>query len=156
MDMNLKEISKKRSCKFFFITLFFRQNDYHKHGVSVHTLKVVYKVLIEKDYKFLAAAILHDIGKPYVAYQRPQDIENNIYKFTNHEEKSYEIIKSWPFVSTWTKNIVRYHFIIIDLKRKKENNDKAYIKLEQKWNSFDKKFQEELETFLKYDNFGKV
>ncbi len=147
MDMILNEDYRK-PFKFFWITLLFKQNHYHKFGVLLHTLKVVYAVIQAKDYRFLAAAFLHDIGKPFVAYQRPQDKVQGIYKFTAHEEKSYEIIKKWPFISNWTKQIVRYHFVIIDMKRNPL--------LEETWSKFDTKFQEDLQIFLKYDNFGKI
>ncbi len=155
MDMILSEDYRKPFI-FFWITLLYRQNNYHKHGVLVHTLKVVYAVLKAKDYRFLAVAFLHDIGKPFVAYQRPKDKLQNIYKFTAHEEKSYEMIKNWSFISDWTKQIVRYHFIITDMKRTKNKDLEKYDKLENIWNNFDQNFQEDLQTFLKYDNFGKI
>jgi hypothetical protein len=156
MDMDLIEICRK-PIKFFFITLFFRQNNYHKYGVLLHTLKVLYGVLKAKDYRFITVALLHDIGKPFVAYQKPSDKLNKIYSFTAHEEKSYNIIKNIPFISSWTKDIVRYHFLIIDMKRKKENNEvEGYLKLEKIWNSLSGDFKQDLEIFLKYDNFGKI
>ena len=93
MDMNLTE-NYRKPFKFFWITLLFRQNNYHRYGVLLHTLKVFYAVLKAKDYKFVAASLLHDIGKPFVAYQKPSDIAQGIYSFTAHEQKSYEIIKS--------------------------------------------------------------
>jgi len=153
--ITIENYKSKRS--FFWITLLFTQNNYHKYGVLLHTLKVVYGVLKDRNYKFLAAAFLHDIGKPFVAYQKPQDKIDNIYSFTNHEEKSYQIIENWLFISDWTKQIVRYHFLIIDMKRKKENNNiKMFKKLEKDWVNLTPNLQEDLRTFLKYDNYGKV
>jgi gamma-glutamylcyclotransferase (GGCT)/AIG2-like uncharacterized protein YtfP len=84
-----------------------------------HTLKVLYGVLKAKDYKYIAVAILHDIGKPFVAYQDEEDILVGEYSFTDHEEKSYEIVKNWFFLSQWTKNLIRYHYIIRDIKNSK-------------------------------------
>ena len=146
----------KTNQKFFWITLLFVQNNYHRYGVLLHTLKVVYGVCKDKNYRFLAAALLHDIGKPFVAYQKSSDKIDGIYSFTSHEEKSYQIIKNWPFVSDWTKQIVRYHFLILDMQRKKNNNINKFKELEEKWVKFTLTFQEDLKTFLKYDNFGKM
>ena len=101
--------------KNFFITLFFKQNSHHRHSVLIHTLKVFWFSMSYGIFKFCAAALLHDIGKPFVA---TKDEDDYGYSFTNHEEKSYQIIKNWPFISDYTKNIVRYHYltrrIIID------------------------------------------
>ena len=142
--------------KVFWITVLFKQNNYHKYGVLLHTLKVVYGAIKDKNYKFILPALLHDIGKPFVAYQKPTDIVLDIYSFTNHEEKSYQLIKNWFFISSWTKEIVRYHFIIRDMKRTKEKNnlEKFYI-LEKTWNSLDENLILDLKIFLKYDDFGK-
>ncbi|MBT6107968.1 MAG: phosphohydrolase, partial [Campylobacteraceae bacterium] len=82
--------------------------------------------------------------------------EKGIYSFTSHEEKSYDIIKNWPFISDWTKDIVRYHFIILDMKRKKNKEEEKYQDLKNIWNTFDDSFQQDLQIFLKYDSFGKV
>lgn len=56
--------------KFFFISLFWKQNKWHKHGVFIHTLRVVYYTFKGKEYRMIPAALLHDIGKPFVAYIR--------------------------------------------------------------------------------------
>jgi hypothetical protein len=155
MDMSLTE-NYRRPILFFWITLLYKQNNYHKYGVLLHTLKVFYGVLKAKDYRFLVASLLHDIGKPFVAYQKPTDIKNGIYSFTAHEEKSYQLIKNWFFISHWTKHIVKYHFLILDMKRKKEKDDiENYEKLLKIWNSLDNDFKKDLKTFLKYDNYGK-
>ncbi len=142
--------------KVFWITLLFKQNEYHKYGVLLHTFRVFYGVLKAKDHKYLAAALFHDIGKPFVAYQKPEDILVDEYSFTNHEERSYQIIKNWFFLSDWTKNIVRYHYIIRDIgKCKVEKKFKRLARLEKSWDTFDNKFIAQLEIFLKYDDFGK-
>jgi len=94
--------------KHFLITLFIRQNKHHKHSVLIHTLLLFYYCLISGKFKFLTAALLHDIGKPFVAKLKK---DNYNYSFTNHEEKSYQIIKNWFFISNYTKLIVRYHYI---------------------------------------------
>lgn len=142
--------------KVFWITLLLKQNEYHKYGVLLHTLRVVYGVLKAKDYKFIASAFLHDLGKPIVAYQKEEDIEVGEYSFTDHEEKSYQIIKNWFFISSWTKDIVRYHYLIRDIgKCKQENNIDRLERLEKSWATLDDKFISHLETFLIYDDFGK-
>jgi len=141
--------------KIFWITLLFKQNNYHKYGVLLHTLKVMYGAVKDKNYKFIVPALLHDIGKPFVAYQKDTDIPLGIYSFTNHEEKSYQLIKNYSFISQWTKDIVRYHFIIIDMQRCKVNNIDKYNKLNKIWNTLDDNFIKDLKKFLKYDDFGK-
>ncbi|MCK5110457.1 MAG: HD domain-containing protein [Arcobacteraceae bacterium] len=142
--------------KVFWITLLFKQNEYHKYGVLLHTFKVLYSVLKAGDYKFISSALFHDIGKPVVAYQKPEDIPVNEYSFTDHEEKSYQIIKNWPFLSDWTKNIVRYHYILRDIgKCKEEGNFKRFERLEKSLSTLDDKFISQLKVFLKYDDFGK-
>jgi hypothetical protein len=152
----MKPVNNKIYSKTFLYTLFFKQNHYHKHGIFVHTLKVLYAVLKAKDYKFIATAIMHDFGKPVVGYQKKDDILVNEYSFTNHEEKSYQIIKDWKFISPWTKKMVRYHYLIIDMKNSKKRNDtKRYARLKNSWDSLDEKFIKDLYTFLKYDDYGK-
>jgi hypothetical protein len=143
-------------CKVFWITLLFKQNKWHKHGVLGHTLKVLYGVLKAKDYKYIAVAILHDIGKPFVAYQDEEDILVGEYSFTDHEEKSYEIVKNWFFLSQWTKNLIRYHYIIRDIKNSKRKGlTKRLARLEKSWATLDKDFIKDLEKFLIYDDYGK-
>lgn len=81
--------------KSFFTTLFWKQNSHHRHGVLIHTIRVAYHTFRGKDYKMLTAALLHDIGKPVVSYQKAEDIPLGEYSFTDHEEKSYEMIKEY-------------------------------------------------------------
>lgn len=111
------------------------------------------------------AALLHDIGKPFVA---TKDIDEDGYSFTNHEEKSYQIIKNIPFISNYTKNIVRYHYlrrrIIKDtekLKNGKNSSNGDPITSETvnnmilTYDSFSKDFQKDLRMFMKLDDKAK-
>ena len=110
--MDTNNINNKITSKIFLETLFIKQNKWHRYGVLLHTLKVVYGVLKAKDYRFLASALFHDIGKPSVAYRDEEDMITGEYSFTDHEERSYQIVKNWFFLSDWTKQIIRYHYII--------------------------------------------
>jgi len=139
----------------FFKTLFWKQNGHHQHGVLMHTLRVVYHTLRNKDYKMLTAAFLHDIGKPVVAYQKDEDIPLGEYSFTDHEEKSYEMIKDWKFVSDYTKTIVRYHYLIRDRHKHKTKDPVRYAKKTEIWESLTCETQYDLKQFLKYDDLGK-
>jgi CRISPR/Cas system-associated endonuclease Cas3-HD len=142
--------------KIFWITLLFKQNRYHRYGVFLHTLKVLLGVLKDRNYKYIAVALFHDIGKPFMAYQDEEDKKTGEYSFTDHEEKSYQIVKNWFFLSLWTKNMIRYHYIIRDIQRSKEkNNLKRLARLEHSWGKLDSKFVKNLEIFLKYDDYGK-
>ncbi len=135
-------IRNKIYSKPFWISLLWKQNEYHKHGVLVHTLKVLFCILKNKDYKFIATAIFHDIGKPFVAYQKLEDIQTKEYSFTDHEE--------------WTKNMIRYHYILRDISKcKKENMQGRLKEKEAIFTTFDKDFINDLKTFLKYDDCGK-
>ena len=151
--------------KKFLITLFFKQNKYHRHGVLIHTLKVFWYALNGGNDEFLAAALLHDIGKPFVA---TLDDDGKDYSFTNHEEKSYQIIKNWPFISLYTKNIVRYHYlrrrIEKDSKKLKEGknssngdliNNESLKKMMDTYDSFSKEFEKDLRKFQKLDDKAK-
>lgn len=139
----------------FLKSLFLIQNNWHQHGVFVHTLRVVWHIFLSGEVRFLCAGILHDIGKPFVAYQKDEDIEFGEYSFTDHEEASYQIIKKWFFISQYTKNIVRYHYLIRDIKKSKIENPKRYIEKKKIWDSLDKKLQDDLMLFIKYDDLGK-
>lgn len=155
-DIRMNHTNNSIFSKSFLKTLFIKQNQHHRYGVLGHTLKVTYSVLKQRDYRFVLAALLHDIGKPFVAYQKDEDIEFNEYSFTDHEDKSYQIIKNWRFVSQWTKDIVRYHYIIRDIRKCKEKNDyKRLNRLENNWATFNSEFISELEQFLVYDDLGK-
>jgi len=140
----------------FFITLFWKQNNHHKHGVFMHTMKVVFHTIKNKDIKLIPAAILHDIGKPVVAYQKEEDIETGEWSFTDHEEKSYQIIKNWKFISNYTKTIVRYHYLIRDIHKHKTKDPVRYEAKKKIWEGLDKALKEDLVRFLEYDDLGKV
>ena len=139
----------------FLKTLFFKQNKHHKHGVLLHTLRVAWYALKHGDYKMLPAALLHDIGKPFVAYQKPEDIPLGEYSFTDHEETSYQIIKNWPFVSDYTKQLVRYHYLIRDMDKSETKDPERYKEKKADWESLDAATQKDLKRFLKYDDLGK-
>ena len=137
-------------------SLFFVQNKWHQHGVLVHTLRVTYNVLKAKDWKFFAAALLHDFGKPSTAFVKDaEDIEFSEYSFTDHEERSYQIIKGWSFISEYTKELVRYHYLIRDIKKSKTEDLPRYSLKKPIWDSLSAEMQNDLEIFLKYDDAGK-
>ena len=138
------------------ISLLFVQNKWHQHGVLFHTFHVLYYVLKAGDFKFFAAALLHDIGKPSTAYKKDEeDIEFNEYSFSDHEERSYQIIKNWKFVSEYTKQIVRYHYLIRDIKKSKTEDKKRYDIKKKIWDNLSPDIQKDLEVFLFYDDLGK-
>ena len=150
---------KKRNSIFslpFWKSLLFRQNKYHQHGVLLHTLRVVWNVLKAGEWKMLPAAILHDIGKPFVAYEKDEeDREFGEYSFTDHEEMSYQIIKNWPFLSDYTKNLVRYHYLVRDLEKSKKEDLPRYAKKYEIWEKLDDDFKEDIARFMAYDDAGK-
>jgi len=140
----------------FWETLLLKQNKWHRHGVLIHTLKVVYQVVKAKDYKFLATAFFHDLGKPIVAFRDEEDKITGEYSFRDHEEKSYQIVKNWPFLSSWTKDMIRYHYLIRDRHNsKKKGHFKRLARLEDSWSKLSPEFIKDLEQFLIYDDKGK-
>ena len=139
----------------FFKTLFWKQNKHHKHGVFLHTLRVTYHTLMHGDFKMVPAALLHDFGKPVVAYQKAEDILLNEYSFTDHEEKSYEIIKDWSLISDYTKKIVRYHYLIRDISKHKIKDPVRAEEKQKIWDNLSEEMQADLKRFLKYDDLGK-
>ncbi|NOR58524.1 MAG: HD domain-containing protein, partial [Sulfurimonas sp.] len=103
-----------------------------------------------------AADLLHDVGKPFSAFKKDEnDIIYGEYSFTDHEEVSYQIIKNWPFISQYTKDIVRYHYLIRDIKKSKKENYARYEVKKATWESLSDETHEELERFLLYDDQGK-
>ncbi len=150
---------KKRNTVFslpFWRSILFVQNKYHQHGVLLHTLRVVWNVIKAGEWKMLPAAILHDIGKPFVAYVKDEeDREYGEFSFTDHEEMSYQIIKKWPFLSDYTKNLVRYHYLIRDLEKSKKEDLPRYAEKYEIWEGLDDDFKEELARFIRYDDAGK-
>jgi len=140
----------------FLKSLFFTQNKWHQHGVFLHTLRVLYYALKAKDFRFISAAILHDIGKPFSAFKKDdEDIIYSEYSFTDHEEMSYQIIKNWFFISDFTKNIVRYHYLIRDIKKSKTEDPSRYEIKKNIWESLDDEMKDDLARFLLYDDLGK-
>lgn len=151
----MNKINNNFFSKPYLRSLFFIQNNWHQHGVLLHTLRVTYYCIKNREYKLFAAALLHDIGKPSVAYQKIEDIKYGEYSFTNHEEKSYQIIKNWFFISKYTKEIVRYHYLIRDIKKSKKNNFSRYVIKQKIWEKLSDDIQQDLKRFLRYDDLGK-
>lgn len=142
--------------KAFWKSLLFTQNKWHQHGVLVHTLRVVYNVIKAREFRFFTAALLHDIGKPYAAFKKDEeDIKFNEYSFTDHEERSYQIIKNWYFVSSYTKSIVRYHYLIRDLSKSIKENPKRYERKKKIWDKLSDELKDDLAIFLIHDDVAK-
>ena len=140
----------------FLRSLFFMQNKWHQHGVLLHTFRVTYYVLKAGEFKFFASGVLHDIGKPFTAYRKDEeDIKYDEYSFTNHEERSYHIIKNWSFISEYTKQIVRYHYLIRDIKKSKKEDLARYAVKQKIWDTLSPEIKNDLEKFLIYDDLGK-
>ena len=140
----------------FLRSRFGMQNKWHQHGVLIHTLRVVYYTLKAGQFKMFMTALLHDVGKPSTAFIKDEeDVTYGEYSFTDHEEKSYQIIKNWPFISTYTKNMVRYHYLIRDIKKSATENLQRYEKKKKIWDSLDAEVHEDLKIFLVFDDLGK-
>ena len=149
--MRLKRIFRKE----FFITLFVKQNNWHKYSVFNHTLALVVHTIKHKQYRMIPAAFLHDIGKPVIAYQDEKDKITGEYSFHNHEELSYQIIKNWK-ISLYTKNLVRYHYLIRGMSKAKQKNQLGkYKRMKRSYDSLDKAFTKELKLFMKFDDLAK-
>lgn len=149
--MRLKRVFRKE----FFITLFIKQNKWHKHAVLGHTLKLVYHTVKAKRFDMIVAGLLHDIGKPIVAYQDEDDKITNQYSFHNHEELSYQIIKKFP-LSKYTKNLVRYHYLIRGMQKAKERNQVGkYHRMKRSYDKLDNHFVNELKIFMSFDDLAK-
>ena len=94
--MKIDKVNNSIFSKPFLESLFFTQNKWHQHGVFLHTMRVTYYCLKGGDYSFFMAGLLHDIGKPSSAFvDDDEDREFGEYSFTDHEERSYQIIKNW-------------------------------------------------------------
>ena len=89
------------------------------------------------------------------AYQKEEDIALNEYSFTDHEEKSYEVIKNWIIVSDYTKQLVRYHYLVRDIDKHKLKDSERYKAKKSIWDKLSPEMQVDLMTFLKYDDLGK-
>jgi hypothetical protein len=154
--MNISRINNSIFSKPFLESLFFTQNKWHQHGVLIHTFRVTYYCLKGGDYSFFMAGLLHDIGKPVSAFvEDDEDKEFGEYSFTDHEERSYEIIKNWLFISEYTKKLVRYHYLIRDIKKSKKKDLKRYKLKQAIWDTLDDELKSDLERFLIYDDKGK-
>lgn len=150
------EIKNSFFSKPFLFSLFFVQNKWHQHGVFLHTMRVIYYTLKAGEIKMIATALLHDLGKPSTAYVKDEeDKEFNEYSFTNHEEKSYQLIKNWFFISNYTKKMVRYHYLIRDMKKSYTEDKSRYHVKKEIWDSLSLEMQKDLETFLRFDDLGK-
>jgi hypothetical protein len=136
--------------------MFIKQNQHHKHGVLLHTLKVVYHVFQRKLYRMIGAAFLHDISKPFIAYQKPEDIPKNEYSFTDHEHFSYEMIHKLPGISEYTKIIVKNHYLLRDMSKSlKKNKIEHHRKRKKIWDNLDEAIRQDLILFQKCDDAGK-
>jgi len=103
----------------------------------------------------LPAALLHDIGKPLVAFQKPEDVEKNEYSFTNQEEVGYRIVAKWPFVSGYTKSLVRWHYLLRDIEKHRiKNPNRAKVKA-KKLARLSPRMRDDLCTFLIFDDKAK-
>ena len=152
----MSEVNNKIYSYPFLDSLFFTQNLWHQHGVLVHTLRVTYYTLKAGEWRFFAAGLLHDVGKPFSAFKKDaEDYEFHEWSFTDHEERSYQIIKNWPFISEYTKKIVRYHYLIRDIKKSKKEDLERYAQKSKIWDSLDASLQADLHRFLLYDDRGK-
>ena len=140
----------------FLRSLFFMQNKWHQHGILVHTLRVTYYTLKAGQFRMFMAALLHDVGKPFTAFVKDEEDEiYGEYSFTDHEERSYQIIKNWPCISEYTKNLVRYHYLIRDIKKSATENPQRHLEKKKIWDSLDNEMHEELRIFLEFDDLGK-
>ena len=149
--MKLKRVFRKE----FFITLFLKQNKHHRFGVLLHTLALVYHTTRYKQYKMIPSAFLHDIGKPIITFQDEKNKITGEYSFYNHEELSYQVIKSWKIL-TYTKNLVRYHYLIRGMYKAKERNQIGkYKRMKRSYDKLDSSFINDLELFMKFDDLAK-
>jgi len=121
-----------------------------------HTLMLVYHAIKAKQYKMITAGFLHDIGKPILAYQGENNKLTGQYSFTNHEEISYQLIKKMPFVSDYTKKLVRYHFLIRGMEiSKRKGYEGKYRRMKRIYDGLDEKFVEDLKLFIEFDDRAK-
>jgi len=139
----------------FFRSLLWHQNKHHKHGVFVHSLKVVYYLMTVRRLDLVPAGFLHDIGKPFVAYQKDEDKASGDYSFTNHEEISYHLIKN--FASDKTCEMVRYHYHIRAMQKAKERNQIGkYNRYKRQYDKLSTETKADLGVFLAADDCGKL
>jgi predicted HD phosphohydrolase len=141
----------------FLTSLFIKQNRWHKHSVLGHTLSVTFHAIKSGQFRFIVPALLHDIGKPFVAHQRnPKDVVSGTYSFTNHEEMSWHIIKNCPFISDWTKDIIRHHYLLRDMYLSEQKGLVARgRRVTRRWEKLTPELKKDLEIFLAIDDAGK-
>ena len=152
----MSQINNKIYSFAFLDSLFFTQNNWHQHGVFFHTMRVTYYALKAGEFKFFAAALLHDVGKPFSAFKKDaEDYEFKEWSFTDHEERSYQIIKNWFFISEYTKKIVRYHYLIRDIKKSKKEDMARHLQKKAIWDGLSDDLKDDLHRFLVYDDEGK-
>lgn len=144
--------------KNFWKSLLYRQNDYHRYGVFRHTMMVAYHLFKAKEHRLLPASILHDFGKPFTAKPDAKDIARGRgeMSFTNHEELSYLIIKEWSFISDYTKQVVRHHYLIRGMAKAKQKGEVPKLRrLQRVWNGLSQEMKDDLVIFLKADDLAK-
>ena len=150
--MRLNRLFRKE----FFITLFIKQNKWHRYSVLGHTLMLVYRAIKAKQYKMITAGFLHDIGKPILAYQGEKDRVTGQYSFTNHEEVGYQLIKKIPFISDYTKKLVRYHFLIRGMEiSKRKGYEGKYRRMRRIYDGLENDFVDDLKIFIEFDDLAK-
>lgn len=134
-----------------------KQNKWHRYSVLVHTLALVFHAIKHKQYKMITAGFLHDIGKPIIAFQGENDKLTGQYSFTNHEEISYQLIKNNPFISEYSKKLVRYHFLIRGMEiSKRKGYEGKYRRMKRIYDGLDELFVEDLKLFIKFDDLAKI
>ncbi len=147
---------QKRQFTVIITTVFWKQNKHHKYGVLLHTLKVVYHVVQKRLYRMIPAAFLHDISKPFVAYQKPEDIPVHEYSFTDHEEESYRMVRNLRGIGKYTKDLVRYHYLLRDMSKcLKRHQIDRYAEKKRIWDNLPANFQQDLRRFQKCDDAAK-
>ena len=147
--MNFKRL------KTILITTFWHQNSHHAHGIFFHTVRVTWEVIKARQWRMIPCGLIHDFGKPGSAHQKPEDLIDNSFSFTDHEELSFEIIKNWPFISDYTKRLVRYHYLIRRMSKAKKKGLAEYDTLKATYDGFTEDFKKDLSIFLRCDDLGK-
>jgi len=145
----------KITSKAFLRTLFVTQNRWHKHSVLGHVFKVIFYTLRYRPRLFLVA-LLHDIGKPFVAHKDSDDLQRDYesWSFTNHEELSYMIIKNW-FIPERTKILIRYHYLIRGMQKALIKDPPKFRRLRRIWEKLPEDIKDDLYTFKALDDKGK-
>ena len=104
----------------------------------------------------IPACLLHDIGKPMVAFQDEKDVLCGTYSFTYHEEASYQVIKDCPLISPYTKMLVRNHYLLRGMQKAKEKGLYGrYKRMRRIYDRLTPKEVKDLEIFQGIDDLGK-